>query len=212
MTSGRALARARLPTRHAWQTGAVSSGPTSTALFIDAGDVVLRKAREHDREALIAHVTDPDVRAHLGGPRPRDTAARHLDEAGVAAVTDAPGSFVIVDKPTDAFLGTVSLTRRGMHHQGHVRPTGEELELSYTLDRRAWGRGLAYQAAIAVLRSAAAELPDEPVIVVTQTANVRSLNLARRLGFVTASTFTEFGAEQTLAVVNLHRHRVQRAT
>jgi RimJ/RimL family protein N-acetyltransferase len=190
----------------------VSLGRTLTALFIDAGDVVLRKAHEHDREPLIEHVTDPDVRAHLGGPRSRHTAARHLDEAGVAAVTDAPGSFVIADKVTDAFLGTVSLTRRGVHHQRHVPPLGEELELSYTLDRPAWGRGLAYRAAVAVLRTAAAELPDEPVIVVTQTANVRSLNLARRLGFVPASTFTEFGAEQTLAVTNLHTHRPVRAT
>lgn len=179
-----------------------------TALFIDAGDLVLRKALEHDREPLIDHVTDPEVRAHLGGARPRDTAARHLDEAGVAAVTDAPGSFVIADKLTDAFVGTMSLTRRGVHHPRHVRPTGKELELSYTLNRPAWGRGLAYRSATAVLRTAAAELPDEPVIVVTQSANIRSLNLARRLGFVAASTFEEFGAEQTLAVVNLHDHRL----
>ena len=77
--------------------------------------------------------------------------------------------------------------------------------MAYTLDRRFWGRGLAYQAASALLRTAAAELRDEPVIVVTQSANTRSLNLARRLGFVPAMTFEEFGEEQTLAVANLGR-------
>jgi hypothetical protein len=57
---------------------------------------------------------------------------------------------------------------------------------------------------MALLRTAAAALPDEPVIVVTQSANVRSLTLARRLGFLAATTFEEFGAEQTLAVASLH--------
>ncbi|MCW2515545.1 MAG: putative acetyltransferase [Mycobacterium sp.] len=177
---------------------------TLTALFIDAGDVVLRKARDEDRSSIIDHVADPDVRAHLGGPQPRAAVARDLDEAGVASATDSAGSYVIADKTTDAFLGTVSLTRRGVHHPGHLGPSGEELELAYTLDRRLWGRGLAYQAARAVLRAAAAELPNEPVIVVTQSANARSLKLLRRLGFVPAMTFEEYGEQQTLAVASLH--------
>ena len=178
--------------------------PTLTAVRIDAPDVVLRKAREDDRDAIIAHAADPEVRAHLGGPQARDIVARDLDSAGVAAVTDAPGAYLIADRATDRFVGTISLTRRGAHHPGHLAPHGEELELAYTLSRADWGRGLAFQAATALLRRAAADLPDEPVIVVTQSANTRSLALAGRLGFVPAMTFTEHGAEQTLAVVSLH--------
>lgn len=181
---------------------------TLTAVRIDAADVVLRKAREDDREAIITHHADPDVHAHLGGPHSRDELARDLDRTGVAAVTDAPGAYVIADRATDRFVGTVSLTRRGAHHPGHLAPQGEELELAYTLTRTDWGRGLAFQAATAVLRRAAADLPDEPVIVVTQSANIRSLALARRLGFVPAMTFIEHGMEQTLAVANLHRFAV----
>lgn len=176
-----------------------------TALRVDAGDVVLRKARDDDREAIIAHAVDPQVGAHLGGPQPRHDVERDVDEAGVAAVTDAYGSFVIADKRTDAFVGTMSLTRRGVHHPGHLRPEGEELELAYTLIPSAWGRGWAFRAATALLRIAATELDDEPVIIVTQTANRRSLNLARRLGFVPAMTFEEYGAEQTLAVADLRQ-------
>lgn len=189
-------------TMRTWQTRRVP-GPTMTALRIDAGEVILRKAREDDREAIISHVTDPDVRAHLGGPQPRDGVERDLDEAGISAVTDAPGAFLIADKPSDDFVGTMSLTRRGVHHPGHISPDGEELELAYTLSPSAWGRGLAFAAATALLRRAAADLPAEPVIIVTQSANARSLSLARRLGFVPAMTFDEFGCEQTLAVVDL---------
>ncbi|RJO74199.1 acetyltransferase [Nocardia panacis] len=53
-------------------------------------------------------------------------------------------------------------------------------------------------------RAAAAELPDQPVLLVTQTVNERSLRLAARLGFETVDTFEEFGAQQILATVGLH--------
>ena len=130
----------------AWHTRPVPSDSTLTLPFIDAGDVVLRKAAAQDRGPIIEHVTNPDVRAHLGGPQARGDVERDLDEAGIAAATGSPGSYVIAVKETDAFIGTMSLTRRGVHHPGHIRPTGEELELAYTLDRPVWGRGLAFDA------------------------------------------------------------------
>jgi RimJ/RimL family protein N-acetyltransferase len=190
-------------TRRAWHSGVVPTRAL-TALHIDAGDVVLRKAREHDRDAILAHLTDAEVRAHLGGPQDPATVERDLDQSGAEALTDAPGVYVIADTATDAFMGTISLTRRGAHHPGHLTPEGEELELAYTLRRSDWGRGVAFRAATALLQRAAADMPDEPVIVVTQSANARSLRLCRRLGFTPAMTFDEFGAEQTLAVVRLH--------
>jgi RimJ/RimL family protein N-acetyltransferase len=85
---------------------------------------------------------------------------------------------------------------------GQLTEGGEELELSYVLRRRAWGMGLAFAAA--ALRAAADELPDQPVVVVTQTANRRSLKLATRLGFHHVGTFEKFGAEQALATARLH--------
>jgi RimJ/RimL family protein N-acetyltransferase len=65
------------------------------------------------------------------------------------------------------------------------------------------GDGLAFEAATAALHAAAHELPDQPVLVVTQTANRRSLELATRLGFREVDTFEEFGAQQTLATARL---------
>jgi RimJ/RimL family protein N-acetyltransferase len=66
---------------------------------------------------------------------------------------------------------------------------------------------LAFEAATAVLRAAAEELPDQPVIILTQTANERSLRLAVRLGFRPVSTFEWFDAEQTLGLAGLHSFR-----
>ncbi|MFI6502327.1 GNAT family N-acetyltransferase [Nonomuraea typhae] len=86
---------------------------------------------------------------------------------------------------------------------GRVSTDGEELELGYVLRRSTWGAGFAFEAATAALRAAADELPAQPVVLVTQTANTRSLTLAARLGFRPVSTFEEYGSEQTLCTAPL---------
>lgn len=70
--------------------------------------------------------------------------------------------------------------------------------------RHAWGAGLAFEAATAALRAAADELPDQPVLIATQTANERSLRLAARLRSQPVRTFEWFDAEQTLCLASLH--------
>lgn len=171
---------------------------------IDAGAVVLRKACDADRDGLIEIMTDTGVRAYLGGPRPRADVERFLDERGPHAATAAAGAFVVADKSDDRFAGTMTLDRRHPELPGHVSAAADELELSYVFRRDCWGRGWAYQAATALLSAAAATLPDQPVLVATQSANVRSVNLLRRLGFEPVSTFVQFDAEQILATASLH--------
>jgi RimJ/RimL family protein N-acetyltransferase len=177
--------------------------PTLSATEVPSERLLLRKAHDADREGFVELLTDPEVRAYLGGPRPRSDVEQHLDAVGTATATSTPGSYVIADNTTNRLLGTLMLDRRPADRPGHVIEDGEELELSYVLRRSAWGAGLAFEAATVALRTAAGELPDQPVLVVTQTANKRSLNLAARLGFHPVSTFEEFGAEQTLATARL---------
>ncbi|MBB5890491.1 GNAT family N-acetyltransferase [Kutzneria kofuensis] len=182
----------------------MSGLPTLSAVRIAADRVVLRESRESDRDRLIELRTDPEVGAHIGGPNPREAVERRIDEIGMAGLTDAPGVFVIADRATDAFIGTVQLTAVDADQPGHLADNTEELELGYLLHRDAWGAGLAFEAATAVLRAAAAELPDQPVILRTQTANTRSQRLAARLGFQPVRTFEWFDAEQTLFAADLH--------
>ena len=178
--------------------------PTLSALEVAADRLVLRKACDADRDGLIELLTDDETRAHLGGPRPREAVERYFDAVGVAGATSRPGAYVIADSATDGLIGTLALTRRPASRPGHLAEGGEELELSYVLRRSAWGKGLAFEAATAALRATAEELPDQFVVVVTQTANRRSLDLAARLGFHHVEVFEEFGAEQVLAAARLH--------
>jgi RimJ/RimL family protein N-acetyltransferase len=129
-----------------------------------------RKARNADRERLIELQTDPQVWAYLGGPRLREAVEQRLDEIGGAAnATPRPSGFVIADKATDELIGTAELKRRAADLPGHITEDGKELELDYLLRHDVWGAGLAFEAA--ALRAAADELPDQPVILVTQTTN-----------------------------------------
>ncbi|MEV5708647.1 GNAT family N-acetyltransferase [Actinoallomurus sp. NPDC052274] len=178
--------------------------PTLSATEVTSDRLVLRKARDADREGLIEIFTDPEVRAYLGGPMPRGEMEKFLDAFGTANTTSEPGSFIIADNSTHRLIGILGLGRRSADRPGHLTEDGEELELSYVLRRGAWGAGLAFEAAAAALRAAADELPDQPVLVVTQTANERALKLAARLGFQPVDTFEQFGAEQTLSTVRLH--------
>ncbi|MGW4773217.1 GNAT family N-acetyltransferase [Nocardia sp. NPDC004278] len=178
--------------------------PTLSAPEITSTRLLLRKAHDGDRDGFIELQTDPAVRTYLGGPRPRTAVEQYLDTVGIVNVTAAAGVYVIADRQTNLLIGTLMLNRRSADQPGHLTEDGEELELTYLLRRNAWGAGLAFEAATAALRTAAAELPDQPVLVITQTANQRSLKLATRLGFQPVSTFEAFGAQQTLAAAHLH--------
>ncbi|WP_405677709.1 GNAT family N-acetyltransferase [Streptomyces sp. NBC_01511] len=178
--------------------------PTLSTTELTTDRLRLRKAHDADVDGLIELQTDPQVRAHLGGPRPREVVQQYFDAYGISAIAGAPGTYVIADKESDQLLGTLVLDRRSADVPGHVTEEGGELELTYLLRHGSWGAGLAFEAATAVLRAAAGELPDQPVLAVAQTANERSLKLATRLGFRPVDTFEAFDAEQTLAAADLH--------
>ncbi|MFI9842604.1 GNAT family N-acetyltransferase [Nonomuraea sp. NPDC051941] len=176
---------------------------TLSATEIPSERLLLRKAHAADREEFIELMTDPEVQAYLGGPRPRSDVEQHFDAAITANATSSPGNYVIADNTTNRLIGTLMLAHRPTDRPRRVTEDGEELELGYLLRRSAWGAGFAFEAATAALGAAAGELPDQPVVLATQTANKRSLKLAARLGFRPISTYEAFGAEQTLCTAPL---------
>jgi RimJ/RimL family protein N-acetyltransferase len=178
--------------------------PTLSATEIATDRLRLRRAHAADIDGLTELLTDPQVRAYLGGPQPRNAVEQYFRENGIGVVAAGPGTYVVADRASDRCVGTLVLARRSPELPGHVTEEGTELELSYSLRRGSWGAGLALEAASAALRAAAGELPDQPVLIVTQSANERSLRLAARLGFERVGIFEAYGAEQTLAVAHLH--------
>ncbi|MFC4852792.1 GNAT family N-acetyltransferase [Actinophytocola glycyrrhizae] len=157
--------------------------------------LVLREPEARDRTAFIELFASPEVAAHLGGPRPR----AELERAVPEVPGRRPGLFVV--DLDGAMIGTVTFGRRDAERPGHVRPDAGEAELGYLFLPEAWGRGYAAEACAAALGWFADAFPGEPVVLCTQTANVRSVRLAANLGFTEVERFEEYGAEQWFGAV-----------
>ena len=152
--------------------------------------LVLREPEARDRAAAIELFASPEVHTYLGGPRPRD----ELERAMPGAPSRRPGLFIV--DLGGAMIGMITLDRA----TGNIRPAAGEAELGYLFLPEAWGCGYAAEACEAVLDWFESALPGEPVVLATQTANVRSMRLAAKLGFIEAGRFEDYGAEQWFGV------------
>ena len=128
-----------------------------------------------DRSA--SPLASPEVHTYLGGPRPREEIERELP--GVPERW--PGSFVV---DLDGEMIGQILLRRAPEHS---RPAAAgKVDLGYMFLPRARGFGYAFEACAAALDWFDGVLPGEPVVLHTQTANVGSMRLAAKLGFISA--------------------------
>ncbi|MCU7826679.1 GNAT family N-acetyltransferase [Kitasatospora sp. DSM 101779] len=152
--------------------------------------LVLRGPEARDRAPYIELLASPEVGTYVGGPRSRDELERAMPEVP----SRRPGSFVVDLDGT--MIGTITLGRG----TGHIRQADGRAELGYLFLPEAWGHGYAAEACAAALDWFADALPGEPVVLATQTANLRSMRLASKLGFVEVERFEDYGAEQWFGV------------
>jgi len=149
---------------------------------------VLREPEARDRAAFIELLASPEVGTYLGGSRPRDELEREMP----GAPERPPGLFAV--DLSGATIGQVILRRAKVSPN---RPAASrKVELGYLFLPQAWGFGYAAEACAAALGWLAGELPGEPVVLFTQTANARSMRLAAKLGFTEVERFEAWGAEQ----------------
>ena len=168
--------------------GSVAWPPTP----IKTERLVLRAPEYRDRAAIIELNASPEVCAYIGGPRSRDELERAIPEVP----QQRPGGFV-VDLDGVA-IGIVTLTR----HDGdfEIGPAIGKVKLGYLFLPEAWGKGYAAEAGAAALRWFSDEVPGEPVVLATQTANEPSVRLATKLGFTEVERLEAYGAEQWFGV------------
>jgi RimJ/RimL family protein N-acetyltransferase len=136
--------------------------------------LVLRPFREEDLEPWAALNADPEVTQYLGAPLDR----AHCNEiaAAVNARYERDGfGFLAIERRMDrVFLGAAGLSREQWYP--------DDLEVGWRLARAYWGHGYATEAAAAWLELGFTELQLPRVIAVTDTPNVRSIAVMRRLG------------------------------
>ena len=174
--------------------------------MIETRRLRLRRLRPSDEPDLIALDSDPDVMRYVGSPAgvktPEATEARARarileTERGV----NEPLGFWRVEARTDAvFLGVAALIRM---------PDGQDVEVAYRLARAAWGRGIATEAAGALVAHALGTLGLPRLVAVTYPENRASQRVLDKLGFERRGLAEYEGVQTTFHVLTREAWRAR---
>lgn len=138
--------------------------------------LVLRAFAEGDLDVYAAMCADEEVMRHIGsgGAVDRDVAWRQMALFAGHWVLRGYGMWAVVEKATGTLVGRA----------GFLNPEGWPAnELGWLLARPYWGRGYAYEAALAARRHGReAHGLSGKLISLIRESNQRSIALAQRLG------------------------------
>ncbi|KVC93173.1 GNAT family acetyltransferase [Burkholderia ubonensis] len=151
--------------------------PAAALPALETARLWLRPRVLADLDACLAMDRDPEVTRYIAGPWHDPVEHRRFVEHRITR--DYPpglGYWSIFEKAApDAFVGWVLLIP---DYAGGAR----DVEIGWRLVRNAWGRGIASEAAAALVRHAFDTVRLPRVIADIAAANAGSLNVARKLG------------------------------
>ena len=160
--------------------------------LIETERLALRRLTMDDLDALAAIYRDPDVRRYI----PEGTLTYAQTKEELEWIIDVYygeygfGLWATVHKETDEFIGRCGLLPWTIDGRS-------EVEVAYLLARRYWGRGLATEAARAILVYGFEELQFSRLISLIDPANVASVNVAVKIG-MSLEREAEIDGEPTL--------------
>lgn len=147
-------------------------------MIIETERLILRPFVQEDLDALALILADPDVMLFsLNGPlkdkeKVRDyLQTRILDHYAQFGF----GLYATIHKQDQCLIGFVGLLTQFIEEE-------KKVELAYRLAPAYWGKGLATEAARAVCHYAFDQLHLEELISIIDSKNVRSLQVAKRVG------------------------------
>jgi RimJ/RimL family protein N-acetyltransferase len=144
--------------------------------FLLTARLRLRRLRPSDAGMMVALDSDPDVMRYVGsppGPRAQDETVDRVTR-WIQADHGAAGWWIIESRDDGAFHGLGLLL---------PMPEGDDVEVGYRLARASWGRGIATEAAAALIEHAFAALALPRVVAVTYPENLSSRRVLGKLGF-----------------------------
>jgi ribosomal-protein-alanine N-acetyltransferase len=153
--------------------------------------LLLRPFREDDLDELSALNADAEVTRFLTGgrPRSREETAGKLRQGLEDWRLHGFGMFTLIDKADGRFVGLCGI--------GHPHALADA-ELSYSLAKRCWGRGLATEAAAAVLRYGFEVVGLPRVVCVAVAENVASQRVMAKAGMTLQGPYEFDGLQAVL--------------
>jgi RimJ/RimL family protein N-acetyltransferase len=145
----------------------------SSTASIETERLRLRPVQPDDLDELVRLHEDPAVAGFIGTPS-REWLSERIEWSQEEWSERGHGLLAILDRRSGAFLG-----RTGLKYW----PQFGETELGWVLQPEGRGRGVATEAAAAILESAAGRLDLPYVTAMIRPDNEPSIAVARRLGF-----------------------------
>ena len=127
------------------------------------------------------------VREFLGGIVPDDMIQKKLVALQHHWALHQFGQCTVFEKNINELIGLC-----GLHH------SDDGIEISYMFFPQFWGQGFATEAVLASLDNGFNTLNIETIISITQTANIKSCQLLKKIGMKHISDFERFNATQSL--------------
>jgi RimJ/RimL family protein N-acetyltransferase len=163
------------------------------AITLETSRLVLRPLGRGDLADLVALDRDPEVMRYVGSPAgvksPAETEqrARTRIEESERGDHEPLGFWRVEGRGDGTFYGVAALLRM---------PEGGDVEVAYRLTRSAWGRGLATEAAGALIAHGLRTLGLPRLVAVTYPENRASQRVLDKLGFERRG-LTEYKGVQT---------------
>lgn len=156
---------------------------------IETERLLLRAFTPDDFEAFAGMRADAEVMRFIGqpvGPQTREQAEGWQEKNGRRWQDNGFGMWAVVERATGELCGWCGLSR--------LEDT-QEVEVGYGLARRAWGRGLATEAARASLRYGFERMGLLRIVAVVNPANSASRHVIEKLGLRHVKVARHYGAD-----------------
>lgn len=144
-------------------------------MYIETQRLIIRDLQETDAEALSSLWADPEVTTFLGGARDKEEIRKTLIEDAKTAAEVPYDLRTVIEKESGEIVGHCGLLDKEVDGQ-------EEIELTYVIAKRTWGKGYATEAAAAIKDFAFAEMGLTRLIALIKPNNVSSERVALKVG------------------------------
>lgn len=148
---------------------------STSPYWLSTERLLLRRFREDDLDWLVAFYADEEVVRYLGGTKTREQVEEVLETRILRYYDQHPGLgiWMTVDRASEMPLG--------FHLINNIQ--GERIiQIGYGLVKPAWGRGLATEMALALMRYAFLELGLAEMSAIAYLANVPSQRVLTKIG------------------------------
>jgi len=145
---------------------------TASVPILETERFALREYRATDFDSFAGHLADPESSAHLGAAD-RQTAWRIFSSHAGLWLLHGAGWWAIEDKQSGQLLGNIG---------AFFREQSAVMEVGWNTYRAFWGKGIANEAAAAVLKYAFDVRREPAVRALVTSGNHASRRVAERLG------------------------------